>query len=182
MTRRTSVVAALLTVTAVTAGCTGLTYDSEDVTRIHAPQNDGANASVRTMHLRNAFLLAGERDLALYAILVNDGNRSDILERVTAGQGVRVRLPTPVDVPAKRLVGAEGPIATVTGVTGSRWVPMTFTLKRAGEMRVMVPIKERTGLYATLSPSAPGSPTPAPAPTSPAPSAPGGATPPTRTP
>jgi hypothetical protein len=151
----------------LTTGCTGLTYDSSDVGRIHNPQNDGANGSVRGVQLRNAFLLGGTEpssspaEMPLYAVLINEQGRPDRLQRVSIDGGETVRLTGTADLPSQRVVGGQDPIGTAPGVTGTDSVPMTFTFARAGNLRVYVPVKLKAGQYASLTPSpAPGTPTP----------------------
>ncbi|NUT40474.1 MAG: hypothetical protein HOV86_10855 [Thermoactinospora sp.] len=169
----------LLTVAA--AGCTGLSHDADDVTRLHRPQNDGANASFRGVHLRNAFLLgqaqetASPIDMPLYLVIVNSGDRPDRLERVRVEGGGEVRLAGPVDLPPRQAVGAAQPIGTVSGVKGSGWAPMVFELREAGAVRLAVPVKPRTGIYATMTPgpTSPSPTSPSSSPASPSPSAPG---------
>ncbi|GAA3084879.1 hypothetical protein [Streptosporangium carneum] len=173
MPRPIMVAAVALAVAA--AGCAGpTTFDRDDTTRIHHPQNEGANASTGGLHLRNAFLLAGERpgappaQLPLYVVLINDEGRPDRLQQVTVQQGGTARLAGPVDLPPERAVGLGRPVGMVGGVPGTASnVSMTFTFANVGDVRVNVPVKLRRGEFATLAPAPLGSATPAPAPRSP---------------
>ncbi|MEV0147517.1 MULTISPECIES: hypothetical protein [unclassified Nonomuraea] len=165
--RRTVAVSAVA-LTLATAGCSGLTYNSEDVTRIFTPQNEGANASGRGVHVRNAFLLGGRpgarpatpaAGLPLYAVLVNDRAEPVRLEKVTLQKGGQAQLTAPVVVPARGIVGTDRPIGTVTGVADTGSVPMTFSFDSGrGSMRLIVPVEARNGLFATLNPSGPSTP------------------------
>ncbi|MFI6481087.1 hypothetical protein ACIBH1_24370 [Nonomuraea sp. NPDC050663] len=160
------------------AGCTGLSYDSDDVTRFHHPQNEGANASFRGVHLRNAYLLGQEEetsspvDMPLYLVIVNAADRPDRLERVQVEGGGEVRLAGPIELPPHQPVGAAQPIGTVSGVKGSGSAWMVFQLREAGAVRLAVPVKPRTGLYATMTPSPMSSSPMTPSPTAPSPTAP----------
>lgn len=165
------------------AGCANLSGDYYDPSRLHRPQNDGANAGTRDLHVRNAFLLRDQEQvsaapqaspaggLPLYAVLVNERDRPVRLERVTPRGGGTARLNGTIEVPAGGVAGTDRPIATVTGVSEG-WVAMTFTLDGT-ELPVMVPVHLRAGMYATYgtaepqqspSPSPTGSPAPTPFP------------------
>ncbi|GAA2270287.1 hypothetical protein GCM10010149_09490 [Nonomuraea roseoviolacea subsp. roseoviolacea] len=191
--RRPVAVAAVALVLA-TAGCTGLTYSSEDVTRIFTPQNDGANASAKQVYVRNAFLLGASltgrsetpaAGLPLYAVLINERAQPVRLEKITLIQGGQVQLAGAIEVPPRGIVGTDRPIGTVTGVADTGSVPMSFGFTGGpNDMRLIVPVVARTGVFASLNPSgAPanpsGAPSPAgsPAPSGPAPSVPGGPSP-----
>ncbi|MEV0200756.1 hypothetical protein [Nonomuraea sp. NPDC050691] len=168
-----------------TAGCTGLTYNSEDVTRIFTPQNEGANASAKQVHVRNAFLLGGQpaarpetpaAGLPLYAVLINDRAEPIRLEKVTLSGGGQAQLSGTVEVPPRGIVGTDRPIGTVTGVANTGSVPMTFSFTAGpGDMRLIVPVVARSGVFATLNPSAPNpsAPNPSGAPPSGSPAPPG---------
>ncbi|MFI6792670.1 hypothetical protein ACIBG4_35615 [Nonomuraea sp. NPDC050383] len=166
--RRTVAVSAVA-LTLATAGCSGLTYNSEDVTRIFTPQNEGANASGKGVHVRNAFLLGGQpgarpatppAGLPLYAVLVNDRAEPVRLAQVTLQKGGQARLTAPVVVPARGIVGTDRPIGTVTGVADTGSVPMTFSFDAGrGSLRLIVPVEARNGLFATLNPGGPSTPT-----------------------
>ncbi|MFD1934352.1 MULTISPECIES: hypothetical protein [Nonomuraea] len=133
--------------------------DYSDVTHVHQPANEGANASQRNLHLRNAFLLGGEPgqpapgELPLYAVIINDQPQPDRLERIGVEGGGSVRLAAPLDLPPRQPIGTDRPVATVTGVRATGWVPMTFTFKNAGSVRVLVPIKEKAGYLSSLTPA-----------------------------
>ncbi|MEV0614352.1 hypothetical protein AB0I81_13580 [Nonomuraea sp. NPDC050404] len=148
-----SIVSAVIVVALASAGCANAGFDKANST----PQNEGANADVgTTLSLRNAFLL-GSADPAtpaaqqpLYAVLVNDGGRPDQLERVTVEGGGSVRLAGPVTLQPGQAYGTGNrPIGTVSGARGDT-VPMTFTFREAKSVRVMVPVKPKTGQYAQL--------------------------------
>lgn len=158
-----SAVIAVVALAAV-AGCANIGIDTAQ----DAPQNEGANADVRgTLHIRNAFLLSGSgpaspasQQATLYAVLINQGQQPARLERIVLDGGGSVQLPGPVELPPHEPVGAgEQPIGTVTGVRGGT-VPMTFVFTGIRPVRLYVPVKERTGQYATLTPAPAGSPSP----------------------
>ncbi|MEU4326956.1 hypothetical protein [Nonomuraea dietziae] len=148
-----------------TGACTGVSNDYDDVTRFHHPQNEGANASVHGLHLRNAYLVGGApgqqapAELPLYAVLISNRAAADRLERITV-QGGSVQLTAPVELPPNQPVGVDKPIATVSGLRTQSSVPMTFTFSGAGDVRVQVPVKERVGQFSSVAPSASPSPTP----------------------
>ncbi|WP_188189890.1 hypothetical protein [Nonomuraea sp. SYSU D8015] len=176
-----AVIAAVLAAAAAGCALAGFDTTAQDV-----PQNEGANADVGRVKVRNVFLLGGTDpaspapEQTLYGVLINDGREPVRLERITVEGGGSVQLPGPVTVPPNQPVGVgEQPLGTVrvTGVRGTT-VPMTFVFSGAEPLRLNVPIKERTGQYATISPSPPGSPSPtapgtAPASPSPTPTQPG---------
>src|SRR5690349_15933337 len=141
------VASAVVVVGALSTGCAGLTNDGTDVGQVNRPQNEGSNANVRGVLLRNAYLLGGTEpssspmEMPLYATFVNERGRPDRLQRVTIDGGAAVRLRGPVDLPRQRLVGGLDPIGTASGVKGTGSVPMTFTFAEAGDLRVDVPVK-----------------------------------------
>ncbi|MBN6055526.1 hypothetical protein JYK22_26565, partial [Nonomuraea sp. RK-328] len=165
--RRPVAVSAVALVLA-TAGCTGLTYSSEDASRIFPPKNQGANASAKGVYVRNAFLLGASltgrpetpaAGLPLYAVLVNERAQPVRLEKVTLGKGGQVQLNGAIEVPPRGIMGTDRPIGTVTGVANTGSVPMTFSFTAGpGDMLLMVPVVARTGVFASLSPS--GAPIP----------------------
>ncbi|WP_170222834.1 hypothetical protein [Nonomuraea turkmeniaca] len=152
--------AVLVVALAAAAGCQG--HAGFDTSAQDRPQNEGANVDAKsTLHLRNVFLL-GSADPAspapqqiLYAVLINEGSRPVRLERITVDGGGTAQLPGPVTVSRNQPVGTGAkPLCTVTGVRprGST-VPMTFVFSGNETVRLNVPIKEKTGQYATLTPS-----------------------------
>ncbi|NUR91394.1 MAG: hypothetical protein HOY71_45600 [Nonomuraea sp.] len=151
------IISAAIVVALAATGCTNAGYDKGEST----PQNEGANADAKgVLHLRNAYLLSGPNPAspapqqALYAVMVNNSHKPDQLQRVTVdGGGGSVQLSGNMDIPPNQPVGANGPIGTVTGVRGSS-VPMTFTFRDAGNVRLNVPVKPKTGQYATMNPAA----------------------------
>ncbi|WP_043618853.1 hypothetical protein [Nonomuraea candida] len=164
------IASAALVLAVLATGCANAGFDKAN----RMPQNDGANANVgKTLSLRNAFLLGGDDpaspppQLPLYAVLVNDGQRPDQLERITVEGGGDVRLAGPVALPPGQAVGMNNQvIGTVTGARGNT-VPMTFTFREAKSVRVMVPVKARIGQYASLTPSPAGPPSATPGVTEP---------------
>ncbi|GAA2415102.1 copper chaperone PCu(A)C [Nonomuraea africana] len=140
-----------------TSACTAMVTDYGDVTKFQ--QNEGANASVHGVHLRNAYLLGGApgqsapAEVPLYAVLINNRTAADRLERITV-QGGSVRLAAPVELPPNQPVGTDRPIATVSGLKGQSWIPMTFTFRDAGDVRVQVPLKYRAGPVSSVTPTA----------------------------
>ncbi|UBU16102.1 hypothetical protein [Nonomuraea gerenzanensis] len=169
-------IAAVVVAVALTAsGCMNAGFDEAN----RVPQNDGANANVGgTLSLRNIFLLGGADSAshppqqALYGVIVNDAQRPDQLERVTMEGGGTVQLTgQPLTLPPDYAVGTGNkPIGTASGVRGNV-VPMTFTFRDAEPVRLMVPVKARTGHFANL-PTAPAGP-PSSAPPATAPPSPG---------
>ncbi|MEW9548284.1 hypothetical protein [Nonomuraea sp. NPDC050783] len=148
---------------ALAAGCAKTTIDTAQ----NQPQNEGGNGDAsETLHVRNAFLL-GSADPAspapqdaLYVVLINNGHQPARLQSVTVEGGGQVQIPLPMEVPPNRAVGVgEKPIGTVSGVRGGV-VPMTFTFAGAPPVRVMAPVKPKTGYWATLPAAPSGSPTP----------------------
>ncbi|MER6505340.1 hypothetical protein ABT158_00940 [Nonomuraea sp. NPDC001636] len=151
-------------------GCTNTGYDTGQ----HLPQNEGANADAKgVIHVRNAYLRPAPGQAAtpsspaseqtLYAVLINDGHKPDQLQQITVDGGGSVQLSgAAADIRPGQPVGAgEQPLGTVTGVRAAT-VPMTFTFRDAGAVRVYVPVKQNapqspagsTGPAAT--PAAPG--------------------------
>ncbi|MGW3345717.1 hypothetical protein ACWDA3_20600 [Nonomuraea rubra] len=155
-------IAAVVAVVALAvSGCTIAGFDEAN----RVPQNDGANANVGdSLSLRNIFLLGGTDSAsppaqqALFGVIVNDAQRPDQLERITMEGGGTVQLAgQPIALPPDQAVGTGNkPIGTATGVRGNV-VPMTFTFREAKPVRLMVPVKTRTGHFANL-PSAPAGP------------------------
>ncbi|MFI6630491.1 hypothetical protein ACIBI7_16615 [Nonomuraea fuscirosea] len=156
-----------LTLTLAAGGCAKAGLDEAN----RVPQNDGANADVGdSLRLRNVFLLRGAGQDAsappetLFGVLVNEAGRPDQVERITVEGGGSVQLAGPLAMPPNQPVGTGNqPLGTVSGVRAET-VPMTFTFKDAKPVRLMVPVKTRTGHFADL-PAAPQAP---PSPTSPA--------------
>jgi hypothetical protein len=165
---RPIVSAVIVVVLAAAAGCSKAEVDTRAE---NVPQNEGANADVGdTLHIRNVFLLGGTdpaspaQQQTLYGVLINDGRQPVRLERVTVEGGGSVQLSGSITVAPNQPVGAgDKPIGTVTGVRGAT-VPMTFAFSGAEPLRLNVPVKERTGQYASLTPSPAGSPSPSPTP------------------
>ncbi|GAA1674025.1 hypothetical protein GCM10009733_083830 [Nonomuraea maheshkhaliensis] len=154
-------------------GCAKAELD--DANRV--PQNDGANADVGdSLRLRNVFLLRGAgQDAsappeALFGVLINEAGQPDQLERITVEGGGSVQLAGPLALPPNQAVGTGNqPLGTVSGVRAGT-VPMTFTFRGAKPVRMMVPVKTRTGHFANLPAAPPAQPsptTPATAPPSP---------------
>ncbi|MEV5894234.1 hypothetical protein [Nonomuraea fuscirosea] len=158
------VVCAVLALALAAAGCAKTELDKAN----RVPQNDGANADVGdSLRLRNVFLLRGAGQDAsappetLFGVLVNEAGRPDQVERITVEGGGSVRLAGPLALPPNQPVGAGNqPLGTVSGVRAGT-VPMTFTFRDAKPVRLMVPVKTRTGHFADLpaAPQAPPSPT-----------------------
>lgn len=176
--------AAALTLAAT--GC-ATTVELNDPNRLYRPQNAGANGDVRGVHIRNAFLLGGPEDAtaspsggqALYAVLINDRDQPDRLEKVTVEGGGNVRLAGPVEMrPHEAASKPNQPIGTATGTHGA-YVPMTFSFRDAGEVRLTVPVMPREGEYSDLPSSPAGPPTPT---STPSPKKPGTSPKPTRQP
>lgn len=105
------------------------------------PRNEGGNASLHGVHVRNAFLL---RSGSLHAVLINSGPAADRLEQVSAA-AVTVTLSAPLDLRPNEPMGIGGPIAAVTGIGAGTpgWLPVTFRFREAGSVTVQIPVKER---------------------------------------
>jgi len=135
------------------------------------PPNEGANATVNDMALRNAFVLGAKPgkslrpgdDAPLYFVLVNDRRKPDELVSVSAkpmfsgatisGDKLLVR--------TNELVGGgAAPQAVLTGLTkdlpSGGFIPVTFTFKAAGAVKELVPVLPPTQWRATLSPAPSG--------------------------
>jgi predicted small lipoprotein YifL len=133
----------------------------------YAP-NEGANATVNDMVLRNAFAIGAKPgqalrkgdDVPLYFVLVNDRRRPDELVSVSAkpmfsgatisGQKLLVR--------TNELVGGgAAPQVVLTGLAeelrSGSFIPVTFTFKAAGPLKTLVPVLPPTQWRATLSPA-----------------------------
>ncbi|MEU1722037.1 hypothetical protein [Nonomuraea sp. NPDC005692] len=151
-------------------GCTNAGYDTGQ----HLPQNDGGNADAKgVLHVRNAHLRAAAgqaatpsspaAEQALYAVLINDGHKPDQLQQVTVDGGGSVQLSgAAADIRPGQPVGVnDQPLGTVTGVRGTS-VPMTFTFRDAGPVRVFVPVKQNASqapagsVGPATTPAAPG--------------------------
>ncbi|MFI6708464.1 hypothetical protein ACIBF7_18650 [Nonomuraea sp. NPDC050478] len=155
-------------------GCSS-SVDPNDPARLNRPQNDGANGDVQGVHVRDAFLLgemstaspaaspAGQQ--ALYAVLISNRDRPDLLERVTVEGGGTVRLVGPVELrPYEAATRPDQPIGMASGILGN-YVPMTFTFRDAGAVRMAVPVMARQGRFSGLPSSPAGTPTPTSTPT-----------------
>ncbi|GAA3694393.1 hypothetical protein GCM10022224_069950 [Nonomuraea antimicrobica] len=157
------IVSAAIAVVLVTCGCATVEFSKEN----RAPKNDGANADVGgTLYLRNAFLLSNtdpaspSTQMSLFAVLINDGPRTDQVERISVPGGGTVRLIEPLTLPPNQPVGTGSkPIGTLSGVSGTS-VPMTFTFRNTKPVRVSVPIKLRIGWFASLTPAPAAPPQP----------------------
>ncbi|MEU6715827.1 hypothetical protein ABZ897_30545 [Nonomuraea sp. NPDC046802] len=158
------IASAVIVMALAATGCASVgTYPSNSV-----PPNPGANANATAqgrLYLRNLFLLNGSDpvspspQLALYGVLVNGGQKPDQLERITIEGGGTAQLPGPVALAPNQPVGTgERPLSMVSGVRGTV-VPMTFTFRYAGPVRLYVPVKLRVGEFAHL-PEPGGAPSP----------------------
>ncbi|SEU12123.1 hypothetical protein [Nonomuraea wenchangensis] len=167
--RSIAVAVSVVALAALTAGCTVTTIDTAQ----HAPQNDGANADAsQTLHLRNVFLLGAadpsvpSQENFLFGVLINNGHKPAQLEQITPEGGGTVRLSAPITVHPNQPAGTgEQPIATVSGVSGGT-VPMTFTFTGAAPVRLQVPVMQRAGWFARLTPPPGSTGTPMASPTS----------------
>ncbi|GAA2213679.1 hypothetical protein GCM10009850_091420 [Nonomuraea monospora] len=166
-----AVAAAVMVVALAATGCANAGFDEAN----RVPQNDGANANVGdSLSLRNFFLLGGADSAshppqqALFGVIVNDAQQPDQLERVTMEGGGTVQLSgQPLTLPPDQAVGTGNqPIGTADGVRGNV-VPMTFTFREAEPVRLLVPVKTRTGHFANLPAAPSGAPSTAPPATAP---------------
>lgn len=102
------------------------------------PRNEGGNADVRGMHIRNVYISQG----SLHAIFINGGPQTDRLERISVQSGTAT-LPGPLDLPQNVLVGSDRPITSVTGLPADvpGFLPVTFTFAMSGSATVQAPIR-----------------------------------------
>lgn len=106
------------------------------------PRNEGGNADVRQVYVRNAYLLREGQGMALHVVLINGGPQADRLEQITTSAGTPTINGT-VDLPPGAFVGADRALATVTGVADDvhGFVQTTFTFTAAGSATIQVPVK-----------------------------------------
>lgn len=168
------ILAALLIAAAVvTSGCSDIKQDFNTQT---IPQNEGANANLPGMLLRNAFVIGPERpaqpgtDMPMYMMLLNESGRADRLVAVDTGGVFReARLPAGgLEIPGGRYVGGSAvPQVLLAGLTrpltSGGAIAVTFRFQNAGTTRVNVPILPPGPWRATYSPW-PGMPQPSIAP------------------
>ncbi|GLW22482.1 hypothetical protein Mame01_25250 [Microbispora amethystogenes] len=165
--------ALLIGAAALTAACSDIKQDWYTQT---IPQNEGANANLPGVLLRNAFVIGPQTpaspgaDMPMYLTLLNESGRSDRLVSVDTGGVFReARLPAGgLEVPGGKYVGGTAlPQVLLAGLTrpltAGAAIPMTFRFQNAGETRVNVPILPPGEWRATYSPW-PGVPEPSPAP------------------
>ncbi|GAB3165029.1 copper chaperone PCu(A)C [Microbispora hainanensis] len=163
---------------AVTAACGDMKQDFYTQT---IPQNDGANADLPGMLIRNAFIIGPLQpappgtDMPMYMVLLNQSGRTDRLVSVDTGGVFReARLPTPggLEIPAGKYVGGTPfPQVLLAGLTrplrSGGTIPVTFRFQNAGTVRVQVPVLPPGTWRSTYSPwpgmSPFASPSPSPA-------------------
>ncbi|MEU8172073.1 copper chaperone PCu(A)C [Microbispora hainanensis] len=158
-----AILAALcVAVAAVTAACGDLKQDFSTVT---IPQNDGANANLPGMLLRNAFIIGSLQpappgtDMPMYMMLLNQTGRADRLVSVDTGGLFReARLPPGgLEIPGGKYVGGTPfPQVLLAGLTrplrSGGTIPVTFRFENAGTTRVDVPVLPPGTWRSTYSP------------------------------
>ncbi|MFI6322457.1 hypothetical protein ACIBG8_33310 [Nonomuraea sp. NPDC050556] len=102
------------------------------------PRNEGGNADLRGMHVRNVYIAQGQ----LHAVLINGAQGPDRLRQITM-QGATATLAGPVELLPDTPVGSDKPLASVAGLPtpAPGYVPATFTFDEAGTATIQVPIK-----------------------------------------
>ncbi|GAA0384574.1 hypothetical protein GCM10009530_39300 [Microbispora corallina] len=171
------ILTAVLAAAALTApACSDLKQDYN--TQV-IPQNEGANADLGRVKLRNAFLIGGPpgrplqpgASVPMYLALLNDGAAADRLVSVSApGVFQGATLPAGgLAVPPNGFVGGTpAPQALMTGLLRPLWsgtaIPMRLTFEHAGSTTVQVPVLPPTDWRATYSPWPSASPAPSPTP------------------
>ncbi|MBO4275248.1 copper chaperone PCu(A)C, partial [Microbispora triticiradicis] len=154
--------ALLIGAAALTAACSDIKQDWYTQTM---PQNDGANANLPGLLLRNAFVIGPQTpaspgaDMPMYLMLLNESGRSDRLVSVDTGGVFReARLPAGgLEIPGGRYVGGTAlPQVLLAGLTrpltAGTAIPVTFRFQNGGETRVNVPILPPGQWRATYSP------------------------------
>jgi copper(I)-binding protein len=171
--RGSLVVAAAALVPAV-AGCAA--GANSPTLHWHQPTPGASVVIDNVIRLNNVFVLGPApaatfpigSSAGLFLAVSNDG-RADQLVKITApGTATSVLLPgNGISVGYQRTVLLQGPAPQVIlqglirPLRGGQYVPMVFYFKRAGAVRLNVPVMPRAASYATFSP-APASPTPIP--------------------
>ncbi|GGO01916.1 hypothetical protein GCM10010116_03620 [Microbispora rosea subsp. aerata] len=164
--------------TAVTAACGDLKQDYYTQT---IPQNEGANANLPGLLLRNAFIIGSLRpappgtDMPMYMMLLNESGRADRLVSVDAGGLFREAvLPAGgLEIPGGKYVGGTAlPQVLLAGLTrplgSGGTIPVTFRFQNAGTVRLEVPVLPPGTWRSTYSPWPGTSPSPSPGPPGPA--------------
>jgi copper(I)-binding protein len=138
------------------------------------PQSDGVDTAVHGIKIIDAFVLSwadgttpAGQNAGVYLAMYNDGSSADTLTSVTAPSVAKsVLLPAGgVSLPSKQAVYLTGPkpVIVLSGLQGplaaGGTVHITFSFVNAGSVTLDLPVLQRSGAYATLSPA------PAPTPT-----------------
>lgn len=158
---RTAALAACAALTL--AGCGTVGHDD-----IPVSVADGAYGQANGVLLRNVFVLGPtpgqtipqDGSVAVFAGIVNNGDRPDRLVRVAAPgfAGKATVTGGGLDVPVHRLVGT-GPEPPVTltklaaPLRGSPTVRLTLTFRDAGPVTLSVPVMSNQGAFTTFSPT-----------------------------
>jgi len=187
--RRARLAVATVVVLGTLVGC-GAGFDAQ-TSLVEGPE--GTQADVGAILIRNALLVATGDDhstAALVVGLVNKGPEADALAAVKVGDGATTTESTlpanGLELPPGELVsiGSQiGPavmVRTEPGVLApGEFVELTLAFRRAGSVKILVPVQDRVGPYATVPASpfptetATPSPVGTPSPTgSPSPAAP----------
>lgn len=106
------------------------------------PRNDGGNADLHGIAIRNVYLVSG----TLYGVLINGGTQADELQSAKVSTAA-VTLRSGLTLQPGQPTGADQPLGSVTGVSGQvgSWVPATFQFRDAGSVTAQIPFKDRSG-------------------------------------
>lgn len=163
--RRTAVAIAAVALVPALGGCwTGL----QAATTLQGPSGDGGHATIGSVDVRQAVLVAtnpvtGTETIS--AAVINNGNSDDVLQSIVVGNGsASTSLPT-----AGLSLAAGGAIAfgwnggPSVGVYGlkapiSSFVQLTFVFRDAGTTSVQALVVPATGYYSAVTPAPPTKP------------------------
>lgn len=164
--------AVCIAATAATAACGDL---KQDYSALTMPPNDGANANLPGLLLRNAFVIGSMQpatpgtDMPMYLMLLNQSDRTDRLMSVDTGGLFReARLPAGgLEIPGGKYVGGTPfPQVLLAGLTrplrSGGTIAVTFRFQNAGTARVDVPVFPPGTWRSTYSPWPGTSPAPSP--------------------
>ncbi|RJL24217.1 hypothetical protein [Bailinhaonella thermotolerans] len=157
-------VAGLTCLAVIGAGSAGCATDEQNLGQSQ-PRNEGANATAGGMRVVDAFILAGPPDqrvqagasLPLYLNLLSDRGPDRLVSVSAPGfaRGAQVNRRF-AEVAPGRPQTDKVPAATLEGLTRAvpayGHVPVTVTFERAGQVKLNVPIKARSGEWASYPP------------------------------
>lgn len=154
-TRRRLAAASLVLLVPLTAAC-GFGYQTDQV------YQPGVGTDVRTgtVDVLGAVIVSGTDGSGTFvASLANKGlDKAVTLASVTGPQGLEVQLTAPVEVPAGGLVNlADKGAVRVAGdaVTYGTYLRLTLAFDDGESTKVNVPVVDREGEYADVSPALP---------------------------